>query len=343
MNFSKKYLEAGVNLEESAKAVEKIKEVVQSTFNENVIAGIGPFAAAYSLKTEQYSEPLLVTSTDGVGTKILLHLQQKTYRKAGQDLVAMSSNDILTMGAKPLFFLDYIAGGKIDSVVVSEFVSGIADACREIGAALVGGETAEMPGVYKEGDYDLSGFIVGIAEKSRIPQPENLKAGDVLIGLESSGPHSNGYSLIRKIISDNRISLDEYDSTAEKTYAQMLLAPTILYHPAVLPLFEEGYILSAANITGGGFYENIPRILPENFKAVIEKGSFEIPYIFKKLQSLGNIPEEDMFNVFNMGVGFVLVVRPEDTDKVISQIEKSGVRAFKIGYLEEGSKGVELI
>jgi phosphoribosylformylglycinamidine cyclo-ligase len=338
-----KYEEAGVNLEEASKTISKIKRLVESTYDRNVLSGIGPFAALYRLPIEEFKEPVLVASSDGVGTKIILHLKAGTLKAAGQDLVAMSSNDILTLGARPLFFMDYVAGGKIDSNVVAEFVEGISMACKKIGCSLIGGETAEMPGVYKDGDYDLSGFIVGIAEKERIPDAESIEENDVIIGIPSSGPHSNGYSLIRKIIEETGIGLDDIVTDTGQTFGSLILQPTVLYHPYLYPLFEANIVKSAAHITGGGFYENIPRALNPDVDAVIEKRLIPTQPVFNLLMEKGSIDEDEMYRVFNMGIGFVIVVEESKTEAALDMLNEQGISGFAIGRIVKGSGKVVLV
>lgn len=340
MSFPKSYRNSGVNLDEAEKTVEKISNSVKSTFNQSVLTEIGNFAALFSLSSYQYKEPILVSSTDGVGTKILLHIKAKTFQFAGIDLVAMSSNDILTLGARPLFFLDYIACGKLNSEMAALMVKGMAKACRKIGAALIGGETAEMPGMYKEKHYDLSGFMVGIVEKSKIPLSKNIKKGDIIIGISSSGPHSNGFSLIRKILKEKKYSLQDKPPSLNKTLKELLLKPTELYHPYVLPLFEKNLVKTAANITGGSFKENIPRVLPKNHLAVINKNSFPVPEIFKFLQREGGIEESEMFSVFNMGIGFVLITGKNHVQEILSYLNKPGEKAYIIGEIKRGDRKV---
>lgn len=338
-----RYEEAGVNLDEAAKTVGKIKEIVKKTFNSKVLTDLGAFAAAYDARFENLKNPVLVTSTDGVGTKIVLHLEAGTFAEAGQDLVAMCSNDILTMAAKPLFFLDYIAGGKLDSGVVERLVEGIASACLKIGASLIGGETAEMPGLYKEGDYDVSGFIVGVCERDHIPDVSSVKPGDILIGVESSGPHSNGYSLIRKIMEEKSISLQTVISDTGLSFGEMILKPTHLYHPVIMPLFEERLVKTAANITGGGFFENIPRSMPSNVNAVISKSSFVVPEIFKFIMSAGEVEESEMYAVFNMGIGFVLFGERNKETEIHRAIALRGLKSYTIGEVVEGKGKVILV
>ena len=340
---AEKYEASGVSLEEAGKAVRKIKEIVEETFTPAVLTKIGAFAAVYRAEFEGLNRPALVSSTDGIGTKISLHLQADTLEAAGQDLVAMSSNDILTLGARPLFFLDYIAGGKLNAEIVARFVKGIAAACKKIGASLIGGETAEMPGIYREGDYDLSGFIVGVTDLELLPGPERLRSGDTIIGLASSGPHSNGYSLIRKVMEDADIKLQDVVPGTDKTFGEFILKPTVLYHPYLLPLFEAGVVKSAAHITGGGFYENVARAIPPDLDAVIFAKSYPIPPIFKFLQEVGNISDEEMYRVFNMGIGFVIFVDREKSGRIINQLKANGIEAFIIGEVIEGRGKVKIV
>lgn len=332
----KSYREAGVDLEEAGRVVNRITRLASSTHDKNVLDSIGPFAAVYRFPAEEYEEPLIVSSTDGVGTKILLHLEAGTFKEAGIDLVAMSSNDILTAGARPLFFLDYIAAGRLSADAAAGFIEGIAEACRKIGASLIGGETAEMPGVYRPGDYDLSGFIVGVVERKKLPDHRSINPGDVVVGLASSGPHANGYSLIRKILKENHLSLDYRPPELGSSLKDALTAPTMLYHPVLIDLYEKGVIKGSANITGGGFYENIPRTLPEGTAAVIKRGALGIPEIFRFIQAAGDVPEEEMFHVFNMGTGYVIVVSPDLVDTVMNHIEQRGVKACIIGEIVRG-------
>jgi len=342
-NIARQYESSGVNLKEAQKTVKKISEIVKDTFTPSVLTQIGSFAAVYRLDFKNLEKPVLIASTDGIGTKIILHLKAGTLEAAGQDLVAMSANDILTLGARPLFFLDYIAGGKLDAEIVARFVAGIANACKKIGASLVGGETAEMPGIYREGDYDLSGFIVGAADLEKLPGPEKLSPGDLIIGLASSGPHSNGYSLIRKIMDDSSIQLHDEVPGTDKTFGELVLEPTVLYHPHLISLFEAGIVKSAAHITGGGFYENIARAISPNLDAVIFKDSYKVPPIFNYLQKVGGISEEEMYHVFNMGIGFVIFVNPYEASNTIEEIERSGVEAFIIGKVTEGRGKVKIV
>lgn len=341
------YESAGVNLTKAGEAVERIAARVRSTYTPRVISGVGPFASLFDIAnleadfTRPLAHPVLVSSTDGVGTKIMLHLEHGTYRAAGIDLVAMSSNDILTLGARPLFFLDYVACGVLDPEIVDAFVAGMAEACATIGAALIGGETAEMPGLYRPGDYDLSGFIVGLADLERAPGPHRVTDSDVLVGLPSSGPHSNGYSLIRKILTDAALDLSQELEGTGVTLRDAILAPTRLYHPLVMELLESDLgpaVHSAANITGGGFFENIPRALPASAGVVIEKDSYPVPPIFGVLERAGNVPEREMYTVFNMGIGFVLVVDRQAAADIVSHFASRGETAYIIGHVVSGQK-----
>ncbi|MCY6371786.1 phosphoribosylformylglycinamidine cyclo-ligase [Clostridium ganghwense] len=325
------YKEAGVNIEEGYSAVKLMKEHAAKTFNSGVLNNLGSFAGMYELPN--YKNPVLVSGTDGIGTKLKIAFQMEKYDTVGIDCVAMCVNDILCHGAKPLFFLDYIACGKLNAKNAADLVKGISDGCLQAESALIGGETAEMPGFYKEGEYDVAGFCVGIVEKEEIIDGSDISAGDVLIGIESSGIHSNGYSLVRKLITN----LDE-ELNGEKL-GNILLAPTKIYVKTVLNLLKKYKIKGMAHITGGGFYENIPRMFKADFTAVINKGSFEVPAIFKYIMSLG-VDEEHMYNTFNMGIGYVLCVDKENSREIINEIEKMGNKAYEIGHIEAGGKGV---
>ncbi|MCY6484222.1 phosphoribosylformylglycinamidine cyclo-ligase [Clostridium aestuarii] len=325
------YKDAGVNIEEGYKAVKLMKEYAGNTFNAGVLNNLGSFAGMYELP--KFKNPVLVSGTDGVGTKLKVAFDMEKYDTVGIDCVAMCVNDILCHGAKPLFFLDYIACGKLDAEKAADLVKGVSEGCMQAGCALIGGETAEMPGFYKTGEYDIAGFGVGIVEKDEIIDGSKISVGDVLIGIESSGIHSNGYSLVRKLITDLNKDFDE------KKIGDVILTPTKIYAKIVLNLIKEYKIKGMAHITGGGFYENIPRMFKDDFKAVINKNSFEIPPIFKYMMSLG-VEEEHMFNTFNMGIGYVVCVSKEDAEDVIKSIESLGSKAYKIGCVEAGGKGV---
>ncbi|SMC19497.1 phosphoribosylformylglycinamidine cyclo-ligase [Clostridium acidisoli DSM 12555] len=325
------YKDAGVNIEEGYETVSKIKKYAKETYNDGVLNNLGSFAGMFAMGN--YKNPILVSGTDGVGTKLAIAFKMKKYDTVGIDCVAMCVNDILCHGAKPLFFLDYMACGKLDSETASQIVKGVSEGCLQSGSALIGGETAEMPGFYKDGDYDLAGFSVGVVERDEIIDGSKIQDNDVLIGITSSGVHSNGFSLVRKLIPDIDIDFNG------KTIGEVLLTPTKIYVKPVLKLMEKFEIRGMAHVTGGGFYENIPRMFKGDFTAVINKDSYEIPEIFKYLMSLG-VKEEDMYNTFNMGIGFVLCVKKEDKDLVLDALKELGEEAFEIGYVRAGGKGV---
>ncbi|MGU8576858.1 phosphoribosylformylglycinamidine cyclo-ligase [Clostridium perfringens] len=327
------YKEAGVNIEEGYRSVKLIKEYAKKTMSEYVLNGLGSFAGMVELP-EGYKKPVLVSGTDGVGTKLDIACKKRKFDTVGIDCVAMCVNDILCHGAKPLFFLDYIACGKLEAEVSSDLVKGVAEGCIKSQCSLIGGETAEMPGMYKEGDYDIAGFAVGIVDKDKIINGKDIKSGDKLIGIASSGVHSNGYSLIRKVFKN----LDE--DFNRKAIWEELLTPTKIYVKPVLSLLEKFNIKGMAHVTGGGFYENLPRMLSkEGLSIVINKNSYEIPEIFKKLMELG-VKEEEMYNTFNMGIGFVLCVDEDEVEEVLKELSKQGEKAFEIGYINAGGEGV---
>lgn len=326
------YKEAGVNIEEGYKAVELMKEYTAKTFTKGVLNNLGSFAGMFEIG-EGYKNPVLVSGTDGVGTKLEIAFKMKKYDTMGIDCVAMCVNDVLCHGAKPLFFLDYMACGKLESNVAAEIVKGVSEGCLQSGSALIGGETAEMPGFYKDGDYDLAGFSVGIVDKEKIVNGSKIKDGDTLIGIASSGVHSNGYSLVRKLVTDLNEELNG------RKLGDILLEPTKIYVKPVLKLLEEFDIAGMAHITGGGFYENIPRMFRERFKAVVNKDSFPRLEIFNYLMEKG-VSEEHMYNTYNMGIGFVLCVDPSIADKVVNTLKEMGEKAYKIGHVEAGGEGV---
>ena len=334
--MSKKYEESGVSLEAGYKSVELIKKHVARTKNLGMMSAIGGFGGAFDLSSYNFKNPVLISGTDGVGTKLKLAFELDIHNTIGIDVVAMCVNDILAQGAQPLFFLDYLAVGKNYPEQVEQIVAGVAEGCVQAGCAIVGGETAEMAGFYDDGEYDIAGFSVGAAEKEDLLSPENTKAGQVVIGLSSTGVHSNGFSLVRKIIRDNNISLDEKfgDSTIGKT----LLTPTKIYVKEVLKVLKEVKVAGIAHITGGGFHENLPRCLKEGLGMKINKDSYEVPEIFKYLQEKGNIDEAEMYNIFNMGVGMALVVNKEDVEKTLSLLDD----AFVLGEVVNES-GIEII
>lgn len=329
------YKDAGVNIEEGYKAVKLMKEYTARTLTSSVLNGIGSFAGMMRLPAG-YEKPVLVSGTDGVGTKIEIAIKLRKFDTIGIDCVAMCVNDILCHGAKPLFFLDYIACGKLDSIVASDIVKGVSEGCLQSYASLTGGETAEMPGMYNVGDYDLAGFAVGIVDEDKIIDGSDIKDGDVLIGLSSSGIHSNGYSLVRKLIKN-------YDEKLNgRTLGDILLEPTKIYVKPVLAVMEKFKLNGLAHITGGGFYENVPRMLPENAKAVIKKDSYPVPAIFDLIAKNGHIAEEMMYNTFNMGLGMVIAVDKDNVNLALEAIEKAGDKAYVVGHIEQGEKGVVL-
>ena len=325
------YKDSGVNIEEGYESVKLIKNHAARTMIPGVLNGLGSFAGMFELG--QYKNPVLVSGTDGVGTKLEIAFKMKKYDTVGIDCVAMCVNDILCHGAKPIFFLDYIACGKLDAKVAADLVKGVSEGCVQAGCALIGGETAEMPGFYPEGEYDIAGFAVGVVEKDKIIDGSKIEEGNALIGIASSGPHSNGYSLIRKLISDI-----EKDFSGKKI-GEVLLTPTKIYVKPILELLQKFDIKGMAHITGGGFYENIPRMFKDNFTAVIDKNSFEIPEMLKYIMSLG-VEEKHMFNTYNMGIGFVLCVEEKDAADVITELGKMGEKAYKIGHVKKGEKEV---
>ena len=328
------YRDAGVDIDAGSELIERIKPAVAKTRRPGVLAGLGGFGALFELPLDRYREPVLVSGTDGVGTKLKLAVEAGLHNSIGIDLVAMCVNDIVVAGAEPLFFLDYYATGKLELDVATDVVTGIARGCELAGAALVGGETAEMPGMYSEGDYDLAGFSVGIVEKSRILDGSTVATGDALIGLASSGPHSNGYSLIRKIIEVSGSSLS--DDLEGRPLAEWLLAPTRIYVKPLLSLFAEIDVHALAHITGGGLSENLPRVLPENTAAEIDTASWQQSAVFDWLQEHGNVETAEMYRTFNCGIGMVVCVAAKDADKAITHLTSQGEDARLIGNIVQG-------
>jgi len=339
------YKSAGVDIEAGYKAVELMKQHVKATMRPEVLGGLGGFSGAFSLnKIKNMQEPVLLSGTDGVGTKLKLAFLTDKHDSIGIDCVAMCVNDVACAGGEPLFFLDYIACGKNDPEKIATIVKGVADGCIQSGAALIGGETAEMPGFYPVDEYDLAGFCVGVADKCDIIDGKDLKAGDALIGIASSGVHSNGFSLVRKVFDMTKEALDTYYDELGKTLGEALLAPTKIYVKALKAVRDKNIKIKAcSHITGGGFYENIPRMLIEDTKAVVRKDSYEIPAIFKLIVKTGDIKEEMMYNTFNMGLGMVIAVDKSDVSKTLEALKSSGESAYEIGYIEKGTKGIELI
>jgi phosphoribosylformylglycinamidine cyclo-ligase len=340
-SYSESYKKAGVDITAGYKAVELIKGHIKRTTTPGAISDIGGFGGLFVPDISGMTKPVLVSGTDGVGTKLKIAFLTGKHDTVGIDCVAMCVNDIICCGAKPLFFLDYLALGKNIPEMVADIVSGVADGCVKAGCALIGGETAEMPSFYPEGEYDLAGFAVGIVDKSKIIDNSTMKPGDVVIGLPSSGIHSNGYSLVRKVFDVENGSLNrtlpEYNS---KTLGEVLLAPTEIYVKPVLALNDEVNIKGISHITGGGFYENIPRCLKDGVSVVISRKTLRIPPIFGIIATAGDIPDRDMFNTFNMGVGMTVIVDSTDADKAIEILKRNGVDAYAIGVLAEGENEV---
>lgn len=327
-----KYRDAGVDIEKGNEAVRRIKEKVKTTFDANVLTDIGSFGGLYALSG--YREPVLVSGTDGVGTKLKIAFLLDRHDTVGIDLVAMSVNDILVQGARPLFFLDYIATSAVEPEKIEAIVDGVIEGCRQSGCALLGGETAELPGFYAEGEYDLAGFAVGVCEKEKMVTGSLVREGDLLIGLPSSGIHSNGYSLARKVLVNER---DPDESVLEE-----LLTPTRIYVSPVLAILEKVLVHGMVHVTGGGFYENIPRILPHDLSAEIHKGSWEIPTLFSRIAEQGEVDEEEMFTTFNMGIGLIMAVAPEDKETVMEILADRGENPTLIGRIVKGAKGVKI-
>ena len=338
------YKKAGVDIEAGYKSVELMKEHVKKTMRPEVLGGLGGFSGAFSLdKIKDMEEPVLLSGTDGCGTKVKLAFVMDKHDTIGIDAVAMCVNDIACAGGEPLFFLDYIACGKNYPEKIATIVSGVAEGCLQSDAALIGGETAEHPGLMPEEEYDLAGFAVGVVDKKDLITGENLKDGDILIGMASSGVHSNGFSLVRSVFDMTKESLDTYYDELGKTLGEALIEPTRIYVQALKSIKKAGVTVKAcSHITGGGFYENVPRMLIDGTHAVIEKDSYDIPPIFKLLAEKGDIAEQMMYNTFNMGLGMIVAVDPEDVDKTMKAIKAAGDKPFVVGHIEAGEKGVTL-
>ncbi len=338
------YKNSGVDIEAGYKSVELMKKYVQGTMRPEVLTGLGGFSGAFSMeKFKNMEKPTLVSGTDGVGTKLKLAFLMDKHGTIGIDCVAMCVNDIACAGGEPLFFLDYIACGKNYPEKIAAIVSGVAEGCKQSDAALIGGETAEHPGLMPEDEYDLAGFAVGVVDEKDIITGADVKAGDVLIGMASSGVHSNGFSLVRKIFEMTKESLDTYYDELGKTLGEALLAPTRIYVKALRSVKEAGVRIKAcSHITGGGFYENVPRMLPEGKQAVIRKDSYEVPSIFKLMAKKGQVEEKMMYNTYNMGLGMVLAVDPADVDKTMEAIKAAGETPYVVGEIKDGEKGVTL-
>ncbi len=331
------YRDSGVDIELGQRFVDAIKPLAGDTYRPGVLQGIGGFGALFELPLDQYANPVLVSGTDGVGTKLKLAGMLSRHDTIGIDLVAMCVNDILASGAEPLYFMDYFATGKLEASVAEQVVHGIVEGCKIAGCALAGGETAEMPGMYQAGDYDLAGFAVGIVEKQQMINPEQVRPGDFIIGLESSGPHSNGYSLIRKVI--DQTSADLAQTLDGLSIADQLMAPTRIYVKSILNLLERCEVTAIAHITGGGMIENIPRALPEGLCAQISRSAWQVPGIFKWIQQNGNIESDEMFRTFNCGIGMIVCIRPDDFPVTMDTLAESGERPIALGNVVASGNG----
>jgi len=340
---SKAYESSGVSLEAGYESVERIKKHIARTNRPGVFSGVGGFGGMFDLSELNYKKPMLVSGTDGVGTKLLIAIEMDKHDTIGIDGVAMCVNDVIVQGAEPLYFLDYVAVGKNDPAQIEAIVAGVAEGCYQAGAALIGGETAEMPDMYAEGHYDLAGFTVGAVEKDELITGEKVGAGDVIIGLPSSGIHSNGFSLVRKVLfKDNNVALDTHVDALCTTVGEAILEPTRIYVKPVLAVTKAVDVHGMSHITGGGFDENLPRAYGEGLKAVIDTNSFPVPPIFDYIRELGNIDKREMYNVFNMGIGFAIIVAKDDVDQALATLKEAGETPYVIGHMEEGS-GVDLI
>lgn len=339
---SSRYTESGVDIDKANEFIDNIKPLVAATFQRGVLTDIGGFGGLFAIGGDRYKEPVLVSSTDGVGTKLKIASLCDKHDTIGIDLVAMCVNDVIVSGASPLFFLDYFSIGKLDTEIATDVIKGIAKGCEIAKCSLIGGETAEMPGLYKAGDYDLAGFVVGIAERDKIIDGSEIKVGDKIIGLASSGIHSNGYSLVRKICFEEQgLTVNDHVEELGCPLGEELLKPTRIYVETLLNLFKNFEIRGLVHITGGGFIDNIPRILPKGCKAIINKGSWDVPSIFGYLQEKGNIPAEEMCRTFNCGIGMVLVVNAKIVDDVMQQLSALGESAFVIGEIDRRTEEEE--
>ena len=339
-SFSESYKAAGVDVTAGYKGVQLMKNAVQSTYTDAVISDIGGFGGLYAPQIKQMEEPILVSGTDGVGTKLKLAFLMDKHDTIGEDCVAMCANDVICTGASPMFFLDYMALGKNIPEKVATIVAGVAEGCKKANCSLIGGETAEMPGFYPEDEYDLAGFCVGVVDKKKIINNKTIEVGDKVIGIASSGVHSNGFSLVRKVFDVNKENLNEYVEELGTTVGEALLKPTKIYVKPILKLIEAVKVKGISHITGGGFYENMPRMLREGVSLKIDKNSYEVPALFKLIASRGNIPERDMYNTFNMGIGMAVIVPEDEVEKAISLLKDAGEEAYLIGEVIEGNKEI---
>ena len=347
MTFNEKpvtYLDAGVDVESGNQLIQKIKHRVERTYTPGVLGSLGGFSGLFSLANHSMKEPVLVSSTDGVGTKIRFAVLMNEHHQIGQDCVAMSVNDVVAQGAKPLFFLDYIAVGKLNHNHIESLISGISDACEDCGCALIGGETSEMSSFYGDGNYDVAGFAVGIVDKEQCITGETIEVGDIVLGLPSSGLHSNGFSLVRHIILERKqLPLDTYIDELGRTIGKEVLEPTKLYVKQILPLVEAGYVKGMAHITGGSFYDNIPRILPKGMAVTINSNAWPVLPIFTLLERWGNVEPKEMYHTFNMGIGMVLVVKPEVVESIVALLHEQGEVVYSIGIVTEGDGEVTIV
>lgn len=338
------YLDAGVDVESGNQLIQKIKHRVERTYTPGVLGSLGGFSGLFSLANHSMKEPVLVSSTDGVGTKIRFAVLMNEHHQIGQDCVAMSVNDVVAQGAKPLFFLDYIAVGKLNHNHIESLISGISDACEDCGCALIGGETSEMSSFYGDGNYDVAGFAVGIVDKEQCITGETIEVGDIVLGLPSSGLHSNGFSLVRHIILERKqLPLDTYIDELGRTIGKEVLEPTKLYVKQILPLVEAGYVKGMAHITGGSFYDNIPRILPKGMAVTINSNAWPVLPIFTLLQRWGNVEPKEMYHTFNMGIAMVLVVKPEVVESIVALLHEQGEVVYSIGIVTEGDGEVTIV
>lgn len=339
-SFSESYKAAGVDVTAGYKGVELMKKAVQATYTNAVISDIGGFGGLYAPQIKGMKEPILVSGTDGVGTKLKLAFLMDKHDTIGEDCVAMCANDVICTGASPMFFLDYMALGKNIPEKVATIVAGVAEGCKKANCSLIGGETAEMPGFYPVDEYDLAGFCVGIVDKKKIIDNKTIEIGDKVIGLKSSGVHSNGFSLVRKVFDVNKENLNEYVESLGCTVGEALLKPTKIYVKPILKLIEQVKVKGISHITGGGFYENMPRMLREGVALKIDKNSYEVPPIFKLIAERGNIPERDMYNTFNMGIGMTIIVPENEVEKSLKILKEAGEEAYLIGEVVEGNREV---
>jgi len=337
------YKASGVDVDAANKEVDLLKDIVKKTYTKGVLSELGGFSGLFELDVNEYKNPVLVSGTDGVGTKLKLAFMMDKHDTVGIDCVAMCANDILCQGAKPLFFLDYIATGKLIPEKMAQIVSGVAKGCLDSTCALIGGETAEMPGFYSNGEYDIAGFCVGVVDKQKIITGENIKPGDIILGLPSSGVHSNGFSLIRKLFfEDNKYKVDDYIEEFGKTLGEELLTPTRIYVKEVLDLLKNYEIKAMSHITGGGFYENIPRMLKDGLRAAVDMCEFDTPAVFQYIQKLGEIDFKEMYRTFNMGIGLVMVLDKEIANNIISQYESRSEKIYIVGEIIVGERGIDL-